>query len=153
MAPPALWHTESVQKRAVTIAVNGAEYLELHAAARQAGLTIPAYMRTRCGLEPWSARARERHGRAQPGSRTPTMALERLSVTVTFTEAEHAHLAALALAEGLSNPQYIRARCGFQVRWSSLPNTEEREREEDDAWERLQRLGLDPEEYFRQERG
>ena len=31
---------------------------------------------------------------------------------------------------------------------SSLPGTDQRYREEDDAWERLKRLGLNPKEYF-----
>ena len=39
-------------------------------------------------------------------------------------------------------------RLGLSVRWTSNPNTEERDREEDDAWERLRRLGLDPKKYF-----
>jgi hypothetical protein len=34
------------------------------------------------------------------------------------------------------------------VRWTSLPNTGERDREEDDAWKRLERLGLNPQEYL-----
>ncbi|MGB9619281.1 MAG: hypothetical protein ACPL7K_02590 [Armatimonadota bacterium] len=147
------WHTEGVAKRAVTIAVNGAEYLELVGAAHQAGLTIPAYVRARCGLEPWIARGREMYGHPQPVNRMPATALERLSVTITVTEAEHADLRAWAADAGLSIPQYIRTQCGFQVRWSSLPNTEEREREEDDAWERLQRLGLNPGEFFCEDSG
>lgn len=140
-----------IKRKAITISVNGAEYLELDAAARQASLTIPAYARTRCGLEPWSVRGRELQGRAQPASRTPVMALDRLSLTITVTEAEHANLEAWATAATLSIPQYIRTRCWFQVRWTSLPNTEERDREEDDAWERLRRLGVNPEDYFRQD--
>ncbi len=138
----------AIKRKAITISVNGAEYLELEAGARQAGLTIPAHMRTQCGLEPWSARGRELQGRAQPATRTPVMALDRLSVTITATADEYAQLDAQARAAGLSIPQYIRTRCGFPVRWTSLPNTEEREREEDDAWERLKRLGLDPRAYF-----
>jgi hypothetical protein len=51
-------------------------------------------------------------------------------------------------AVDLSLPQYIRTRCGWQVRQTSLPNTAERDSEEDDAWERLRRLGLEPEKYF-----
>ncbi len=38
--------------------------------------------------------------------------------------------------------------CGFLVRNTSLPGSDERYREEDDAWERLKRLGLNPQDYF-----
>jgi hypothetical protein len=40
------------------------------------------------------------------------------------------------------------SRCGWQVRPTSLLNTQERDSEEDDAWERLRRLGPEPEQYF-----
>jgi hypothetical protein len=138
----------AIKRKAISLSVNGAEYLELDAKAREAGLTIPAYMRTRCGLEAWIARGREMQSRAQPASRLPLQALERLAVTITVTEAEHAQLETQATTAGLSIPQYIRSQCGFQVRWTSAPNTEERDREEDDAWDRLQRLGLNPQDYF-----
>jgi hypothetical protein len=39
-------------------------------------------------------------------------------------------------------------RCGRQTRNTSLPGTDERENEADDAWERLKRLGLEPQDYF-----
>jgi hypothetical protein len=64
------------------------------------------------------------------------------------TDEERAHLDVGASAAGLSFPQYIRTRCGWQVRQTSLPNTPERDSEEDDAWERLRQLGLEPEKYF-----
>jgi hypothetical protein len=47
----------------------------------------------------------------------------------------------------LSIPQYIRRR-GFQTRQTSLPGTDERGDEEDDAWDGLVRLGLNPQDYF-----
>jgi hypothetical protein len=37
------------------------------------------------------------------------------------------------------------------LRQTSLPNTEGRYREEDDAWSRLQGLGLEPKDYFPQD--
>ncbi len=46
--------------------------------------------------------------------------------------------------------QFVRTRCGFQVRNSSLPGTDEREDEADDAWERLKGLGLEPQDYFKE---
>ena len=54
-------------------------------------------------------------------------ALDRLSVTIT--DIERAELDTGASAVGLSFPQFIRTR------------------EEDDAWERLRQLGLEPEKY------
>ena len=75
-------------------------------------------------------------------------ALQRKSLTVRLNLAEFLELDAAAKQAGLSLPQYVRTRLGLSVRWTSNPNTEERDREEDDAWERLQRLGLDPKAYF-----
>jgi hypothetical protein len=76
------------------------------------------------------------------------MALDGLSVTIMVTDAERAELDAGASAVGLSFAQYIRTRSGWQVRQTSPPNTPERDSEEDDAWERLRQLGLEPEPYF-----
>jgi hypothetical protein len=76
------------------------------------------------------------------------MALDRMAFTIMVTDEERAHLDVGASAAGLSFPQYIRTRCGWQVRQTSLPNTPERDSVEDDAWERLRQLGLEPERYF-----
>ncbi len=59
--------------------------------------------------------------------RQQVMALDRLSVTITVTETERAELDVGSTAAGISIPQYIRTRCGFEVRWTSLPNTDERD--------------------------
>jgi hypothetical protein len=149
----------ATKRKTITIAVNGAEYLELEAGAREAGLTLPAYVRSRAGLAPWPMREIERQQGAAPpgpprlaGQSGHVMAMDRLRVKIETTEAELAGLVDQAQAGvdgvALSVPQYVRTRCGFQVRPTSLPNTEERDREVDDAWERLRRLGLKPEEYF-----
>jgi hypothetical protein len=150
----------ALNRKAITAAINGAEFLELEARARAAGLTIPAYVRTVIGFEPWIARGREMQSRTRTASSSRSvMALDRMSVTITVTEAELAALQEQAregegttlfgeTVRGLSIPQYVRARCGFKVRWTSLPHTGERDREEDDARKRLERLGLDPQEYF-----
>ncbi len=135
-------------KKAVTIPLNGAEYLELEARSAEAGLSLPAFVRTCCDLPAWITRGSEMAGRPRPAARRPTMALERLAVTVVLTEAERITLRAQAREARTTLPQYFRTRCGFEIRNSSLPNTIERDREEDDAWERLQRLGLDPQGYF-----
>jgi hypothetical protein len=68
------------------------------------------------------------------------MALDRRAVTIVVTDAARAELDAGASAVCLSFPQYIRTRCGWQVRQTSLPNTYERDSEEDDAWERFRQL-------------
>jgi hypothetical protein len=149
----------ALNRKAITAALNGAEFLELEARAGAARLTMPAYVRTVIGLEPWIARGREMQGRLQVARSRRVMALDRMAVTITVTEAELAALREQAregqgttlfgeTVRGLSIPQFVRARCGFKVRWTSLPNTGERDREEDDAWKRLERLGLNPQEYF-----
>lgn len=71
-----------------------------------------------------------------------------MAVTVVLTGDEHSDLLSCSRAAGTTVPQYVRTQCGFEVRNTSLPNTPEREREEDDAWERLHRLGLAPMKYF-----
>jgi hypothetical protein len=138
----------AIRRKAITISINGAEHLALDARSRAASLTVPAYVRTQCGLDAWISRGREMEGRAQPASRPVAMALDRMAVTIMVTDAELAELDAGATAAGTSIPQYVRTRCGFKVRNTSLPNTDERGDEEDDAWEVLKGLGLNPEEYF-----
>ena len=141
----------AIKRKAIGLAINGAEYIELDTRSREVSLTMPAYVRTRCGLEPWIARAREMQGRAQPASRTRVLALDRVAMMIWVSHDEYASLDAQARlpdGPGLSIPQFVRTRCGFAVRQTSLPNTDGRDREEDDAWERLQRLGLNPKDYF-----
>ena len=75
-------------------------------------------------------------------------ALQRKSITIRVNLAEFLELKAAANVAGLSVPQHVRTRLGLGVRWTSNPRTEERDREEDDAWERLQQLGLDPKKNF-----
>jgi hypothetical protein len=142
------WGEEIVataKRHATTFQVNGAEWLELDARARDAGLTIPAYVRTACGLPPWITRGAEMAGRASSGLR-PEAALERRSITIVVTEQEREQLR--DEAGTLTLAQHVRTRCGFAVRHTSLPGTDEREDEADDAWERLKRLGLEPKDYF-----
>ena len=49
-------------------------------------------------------------------------------------------LDARARQPGLSISNYIRTQLGFQVRQTSSPGTEERDHEEDDAWDGVRRL-------------
>ncbi|MCL4797831.1 MAG: hypothetical protein KJZ84_24920 [Bryobacteraceae bacterium] len=123
----------------------------MDARSAEAGLSLPAFVRTCCDLPAWISRGSEMAGRRRPAARRPKMALERLAVTVVLTEAERVMLRAQAGEARTTLPQYLRTRCGFEFRSSSLPNTIERDREEDDAWGRLQRLGLDPQGYFGRE--
>lgn len=136
-----------IRQSPITISINGAEYIELAKRSEDEGVTMPAYIRMRCGLPAWNARGREMAGRTSAIKKN-VMALDRLSVTIMVTDEERAHLDISASAVGLSFPQYIRTRCGWQVRQTSLPNTPERDSEEDDAWERLRQLGLESEKYF-----
>ena len=129
------------------VSVNGAEWLCLEAQARVEGRTIPQQVRALCGLA-----ARTVVGGAPREVITtaprPELALERRSITLPLTGPEHEQLLGEARQAGTSLPQYIRTRCGFKVRNTSLPNTDERENEEDDAWQILKGLGLKPEDYF-----
>jgi hypothetical protein len=133
---------------AITIQLNGAEYLELAARAGEVGLSLPAYVLTRCGIETWRLEAGRDHTAAPARGRPVHLALERRSVTIRITEPAREQLLAEARQAGTTLAQYIRTRCGLLVRNSSLPGTDERGDEADDAWERLKRMGLKPEEYF-----
>ena len=46
---------------------------------------------------------------------------------------------------------FLASAEGWLVRQTSLPRIEGRYREEDDAWERLQRLGLEARQFFPQD--
>jgi hypothetical protein len=136
---------------AVTVAVNGAEYKELTSAASAVGLSVPAYVMTTCGFETWRLEAARNHPAPPPRGRPVRLALERRTITLHFAPADHAALLArnaIPNGPGLPVPQFIRTLLGFEVRFSSMPESDERVREVDDAWDRLQRLGLNPEEYF-----
>jgi hypothetical protein len=138
----------SAGRKSVTIPLNGAEYLDLDAKSSETGLSLPAYVRACCGLPPWIARGREMASRPRPAARRPSQALERLSVTVILTGDEYNGMLLRSREAGTTIPQYVRTRCGFQIRNTSLPNTPERLQEEDDAWDRLRRLGLEPQGFF-----
>lgn len=132
------------------MAFNGAEVLRLAARASEAHVSIPAYVRTCCGLPGWISRGAERSNGLPP---TPEVrrALERHSITITVTEEEYAALrdqASLPNGPGITLAQYVRTRCGFRVRYVSNPNTLDRDAEEDEAWEILDQLGLKADDYF-----
>jgi hypothetical protein len=128
--------------------VNGAEYLELDAEAQAAHVSLPTLVKTKCGIDLWRLDAAKDRPFTPAKDRPVVSALERRSIPLPFTSTAHAVVAAAAQEAGLRVAQYIRTRCGFEVRETSLPGSDERGHEEDDAWERLKRLGLDPEKYF-----
>ena len=130
------------------VSVNGAEWLDVEVKARVAGRTIPQQVRALCGLA-----ARGVVGGTVPRedtstARRPIRALERRAITVPLTDPEREQLVGEARQAATTLAQYMRTRCGFKPRNSSLPGTDEREDEEDDAWEILNRLGLNPQDYF-----
>jgi len=87
--------------------------------------------------------ARDRPAPA-PRGRPVRLALARRTVTVHFTPEDYATLVArdsIPNGSGLPVPQFIRTLLGFVGRFSSMPESEERLREVDDAWDRLRRLG------------
>ena len=133
---------------AITIQLNGAEYLDLLKQAGDVNLSLPAFVLVRCGVQTWREEAA--HGRTvpHPRGRPVQEALERRSITIRVTDAEREQLAGEASQAGALLTQYIRTRCGLQIRTTSLPGTDERENEADDAWERVKRLGLNADDYF-----
>ncbi len=133
---------------AMTIQLNGAEYLDLLKQAGDVNLTLPAFALVQCGLQTWRLEAARDRPLPLPRGRPVRLALERRSVTIRLTERDHQQLAQEALAAGTTPAQIVRTRCGLQIRYTSLPGTDEREDEADDAWERLKRLGLEPRDYF-----
>ncbi len=142
-----------MKKTAVTIAVNGAEYLELDAGRIASGAkSMAQYIRLRCGLS--AAVVANAAAQTAPRGASVRLALERRTITIPVNDEEWQALEDARIAAGVfSMPQYIRTRLGFTVRETSMPKTEDRDREEDEAWERLRRLGLEPEKYFEDEEG
>ena len=128
--------------------MNGAEYLDVVARAGEIGMTPPAFVLVQCGVETWRTEAARGQHAPPPRGRPVRLALERRSVTIRMTEEDHQKLVIEAHQAGTTLAQYIRTRCGFQIRNTSLPGTDERDNEEDDAWERLKRVGVNPEGYF-----
>ena len=134
----------SVPRIPVTIAINGAEELGLAKAASDLGVTLQSLVLTRCGVQTWRLGAPARATHRRP----VRMALDRRSITVYLSPEDHATLKAHGRQAGLSLPQYMRTRCGYPVRHVSMPGTEDRDREIDEAWEILRRLGLNADDYF-----
>jgi len=75
-------------------------------------------------------------------------ALEKRVLRITMNVAEMLDVEAQARSAGQSVNNYVRTRLGLQERNVGNRSAEERDREEDDAMERLQRLGVDPQAYL-----
>ena len=75
-------------------------------------------------------------------------ALDKRQVRFTVNYAEYLELEHLAQEANSTLQNYIRRRLGLPERLTARPDADERERQEDEAWERLVRLGLDPKKYF-----
>jgi hypothetical protein len=75
-------------------------------------------------------------------------ALDKRVLRITMNLAEMLDLEAQARAAGQSLNNYVRTRLRLQERSVGKRTAEERHREEDDALERFQRLGLDPQVYL-----
>ena len=81
-----------------------------------------------------------------------TEALDKWRLTITFNQAERLDLEARARAAGQAVHNYVRQQLGYPPRYASAQGTEQAEREADEAWEVLKRLGLDPKDYFPEEK-
>ena len=132
------------QRIPVTFAVNGAEELGLAKDARDLGVTIQSFVVSKCGVQTWRLGAPARASHRRP----VRLALERRTITVYLSPEDHAALKDQSRHAGLSLPQYIRTRCGLPVRWVSMPGTDDRDREEDEAYVILRGLGLNADDYF-----
>ncbi|MCC6366826.1 MAG: hypothetical protein IT165_25170 [Bryobacterales bacterium] len=75
-------------------------------------------------------------------------ALDKRILRIRLNVAEMLDVEARARAAGQSVNNYVRARLGLQERNVGKRTAEERDFEEDDAMERLRRLGLDPQAYL-----
>jgi hypothetical protein len=75
-------------------------------------------------------------------------ALDKRQVRFTVDYSEYLEMEARAREAGSTMQNYIRVKLGFSARYTGQPDAEERDRQEDEAWARIQRLGLDPKKYF-----
>jgi hypothetical protein len=68
-------------------------------------------------------------------------------VRFTVDYAEYLELDHLARDARTTLQNYIRNRSGLRERLTARPDAEKRERQEDEAWDRRVRLGLDRKNY------
>jgi hypothetical protein len=77
--------------------------------------------------------------------------LDKRHVRFTVDYAEYLELEHRVREAHPTMQNYIRSRLSFPERLTARPDAEERGRQEDEAWERPMRLGLDPNKYFPEE--
>jgi hypothetical protein len=144
--PPA--PTNGRDQIAITIPINGSEEMELLRWSADKGVSMPAYVITKCGYDQWRLEA-VRSRPVRPSGRRPVRhALERRSVTIVVSREILEDLWRRSQDTGLRLAQFIRTLLGFDVRRYSNPRTHERDHEMEDAKERLERLGLDWKVYL-----
>ncbi len=76
------------------------------------------------------------------------MALGRQQLRCQVNRAEMMQIEAKAREEGRSVANYVRSRLGLPDRNAGRPTVGQLEVEQDQAWEILRGLGLDPAAYF-----
>jgi hypothetical protein len=76
------------------------------------------------------------------------MALARPTVRFQVNHAEMKFLEAKAHEDGKSLANYVRDRLGLPERSQGRPTVDQLEAEQDQAWQILQDIGLDPAQYF-----
>ena len=76
------------------------------------------------------------------------MGLARETIRFQVNHAERRLLEAMAREAGMSVANYLRTRAGLPERQAGRPAVEQLEAEQDQAWEILRGLGLDPAGYF-----
>ena len=133
---------------AITIPLNGAEEMELAKWSAEKGVSLPVYVLTTAGYDQWRLDAARSRPERPPWRRPVRHGLERRSVTVVVSREVFEDLWWRSAPSGLTLPQFIRTLLGFEVRRYSNPNTHERDVEMEHAWERLERLGLNPRDYL-----
>jgi len=76
------------------------------------------------------------------------MGLARETIRFQVNHADRRLLEAKAREAGISVANYLRASAGLPERAAGRPTVEQLEAEQDQAWEILRGLGLDPAGYF-----
>jgi len=76
------------------------------------------------------------------------MGLARETIRFQVNHAERRLLEAKAREAGMSVANYLRTRVGLPERQAGRPMVEQLDAEQDQAWEILRGLGLDPAGYF-----
>jgi hypothetical protein len=74
--------------------------------------------------------------------------LVRQSLRFQVNRAEMMFIEAKARESGMSVANYVRAKLGFPERGAGRPTRAQLEQEQDQAWQLLVSIGVDPKQYF-----